>query len=140
MIRGKVTKGEVSKRLKEIGRDPEFADERDALTRCLGLMEKESETGRAVKDAVALLDEQVLRRYATLNCDEIKALVIEDKWFASIRTAIGGEVQQLTQRLATRVKELDERYADPLPKLEHDVEEYAAKVEEHLKRMGVAWE
>jgi len=38
------------------------------------------------------------------------------------------------------VKELDERYAAPMPKLEREVEEYAAKVEEHLRRMGVAWE
>jgi hypothetical protein len=41
---------------------------------------------------------------------------------------------------ATILQLCDERYADPLPKLEHDVEEYAAMFEEHLKRMGVAWE
>lgn len=137
---GKITKGDLSKRLKEIGRDPEYADERDALKRCLALMDAESDATKAVKTAQAKLDAAVLTMYPKLNEDAIKALVIEDKWFASICSAIEGEVQQATQRLATRVKELDERYARPLPELEVAVEEYAAKVEEHLKRMGVEWE
>jgi len=37
------------------------------------------------------------------------------------------------------VKELDERYARPLPEIEREVEAYRAKVEEHLRRMGVEW-
>ncbi|MCQ1537833.1 type I restriction-modification system subunit M [Methanocalculus taiwanensis] len=136
---GKITKGDLSQKLKEIGRDPEDADERDALKRCLALMDAESDATKAVKTAQAKLDAAVLAMYPKLNEDAIKVLVINDKWFASICSAIEGEVQQATQRLASRVKELDERYARPLPELEHEVEEYAAKVEEHLKRMGVEW-
>ncbi|HPZ14836.1 MAG TPA: hypothetical protein PLK04_11510, partial [Bacillota bacterium] len=71
--------------------------------------------------------------------DEIKTLVVEDKWFASIRAAVEGEVERLTQRLAGRVKELDERYARPLPELEREVEEFGAKVAEHLRKMGLKW-
>ncbi|HOB44253.1 MAG TPA: type I restriction endonuclease subunit M, partial [Bacillota bacterium] len=91
------------------------------------------------KEAQAALDKRVLARYATLTEDEIKTLVVEDKWFASIRAAIEGEVQRLTQRLAGRVKELDERYARPLPELEREVEVFGERVEEHLKRMGLVW-
>ena len=47
--------------------------------------------------------------------------MVEDKWFASLRAAIDGEVQRLTQQLAGRVKELEERYARPLPALEREV-------------------
>ena len=64
--------------------------------------------------------------------------MVEDKWSASIRTAIDHEVQRLTQRLAGRVQELEERYARPLPALEHEVEEFSAKVEGHLRRMGLS--
>ena len=32
-----------------------------------------------------------------------------------LRAAIDGEVQRVTQQLAGRVKELEERYAQPLP-------------------------
>ena len=136
--KGKVTQSVVKKRLKAIGNDTESGEERDALTRCLTLMDAEAETSKAVKDARAALDEQVLARYATLTEVEVKTLVIEDKWFASIRDAVEGEVQRLTQGLAGRVKELEERYARPLPELERDVESFGKKVEGHLKRMGVA--
>ena len=137
--KGNVTRKAVNDRLKEIGRSPEFAEERDALTRVMALIEAESRAGKAVKEARAALDERVLARYTTLTVDEIRTLVVEDKWFASIRAAVEGEVQRLTQRLAGRVKELDERYARPLPELEREVEAFGKKVEEHLKRMGLEW-
>ena len=45
----------------------------------------------------------------------------------------------MTQQLASRIKELDERYAEPLPQLEAEVEALSSKVDEHLKRMGLDW-
>ena len=63
--------------------------------------------------------------------------MVEDKWFTSISTAIEDEVQQVTQHLAERVKVLEERYARTLLELDQDVEELGAKVEEHLKNMGM---
>ena len=77
------------------------------------MIEAEAKAAKAVKEAQARLDEQVLARYAALTEAEIKTLVVEDKWFTSIRGAIEGEVQRLTQQLAGRVKELEERYARP---------------------------
>ncbi|MDO8475261.1 MAG: type I restriction-modification system subunit M [Candidatus Rokubacteria bacterium] len=136
---GKVTKGGVKERLKAIEGAPESDEERDTLIRCLELIEAESEAGKAVKDAQAVLDEKVLARYAKLIEAEIKRLVVEEKWFASIRAGIEGEVQRLTQQLAGRVKELEDRYAQPLPELECEVEALCSKVESHLKKMGLAW-
>jgi len=135
--KGKVTKGGVKERLKAVGRDAELADERQALLRCLELMDAEAEAGKAVKEAQAALDASVLARYAALTEEEIRTLVVEDKWLAAIQTAIEGQVQRLTQRLAGRVKELEERYARPLPELESELAALGARVQEHLKRMGV---
>ena len=136
--RGKVTRSTVKGRLKAIREEPESGEERDALTRCLDLIEAESEAGRSVKEAQAALDERVLARYATLTEAEIKTLVVEDKWFARVRGAVDGEVERLTQGLAGRVKALEERYARPLPELEREVETFGKKVEGHLKRMGLS--
>ena len=47
-------------------------------------------------------------------------------------------MQRLTQQLAGRVKELEERYTRPLPELEREVEVFGTKVEGHLKRMGIS--
>ncbi|MFZ5473345.1 MAG: N-6 DNA methylase, partial [Pseudomonadota bacterium] len=145
--KGKVTKAAVKDRLAEIkavipakaGIQSEFADERAALEKCLELIEAEAEASKAVKDAQSALDEKVLKHYAKLTEADIKTLVVDDKWFASIKSAIEGEVQRLTQRLASRVKELEERYAQPLPAIEREVEALAAKVEGHLRKMGLSW-
>ena len=139
--KGKVTKAGVTGQLKAIQDDgePESDKERDALTRCLAFIEAESKAGKAVKEAQTALDQRVLLRYATLTETETKTLVVEAKWFTSIQTAIEAEVQRLTQQLAGRVKELDERYARPMPELEREVEEFGVKVEGHLKKMGISW-
>ena len=136
--RGKVTKVGVKARLKAIQDEAESEKERDALSRCLVLIEAQSKAGKAVKQAQAALDRDVLARYATLTETEIKRLVVEDKWFAGLRDAIEDEVQKLTQQLAGRVKELEERYARPLPELEREVEGFSKKVGRHLKRMGLS--
>ena len=137
--KGKVTKGNLKDRLKETGKNPELTDERNVLTRCLELIETESEASKAVKGAQAALDGMVLSRYARLTEAEIKALVVEDKWFTSIQVAIEDEVQRLTQQFAGRVTELMERYEIPLPHLMDEVADLSVSVDEHLKRMGAVW-
>jgi len=137
--KGKATQAGIKARLKEIGDDPEFADERKALEMCGKLLDLESVAKKVVRDMQDKLDEQTLAKYPTLTETEIKTLVVEDKWLAKIAAAIEGEVERLTQRLAARVKELEERYAQPLPELEHEVEAFSEKVESHLKKMGVTW-
>ena len=137
--KGKVTKGGVKDRLKAIAGEAESDEERDALKRCLALIDAESDAAKAVKEAQAALDEKVLARYGKLTEAEIKTLVVEDKWLASLRAAIDGEVQRVTQQLAGRVKELEERYTRPLPELEREVEAISARVEGHLKKMGLVW-
>ena len=136
--KGKLTKASVSARLKAIRAEPGSADERQTLERGMALVEAESKASMAVKEAQADLDAQVLARYAALSKREIKSLVIEDKWLASIRAAIDAQVQRLAQRLSARIMEIEDRYTRPLPELERDVEAFSAKVSQHLVRMGIA--
>lgn len=158
--KGKVTKASVRERLKELRKarnmgeaDESTADELVALEQCLALSEAEDAADKAVKEAQAKLDVEVLARYTTLTTEEeaLKTLVIDDKWLATMQAiiveryfagelaAITSEVQRLTQGLIARVKELEERYAHPLPELEREVERLSMKVEAHLKQMGLVW-
>ncbi len=107
------------------------------MNRCLEMMDAEADAKKAVKDAQEKLDAQLLKKYGDLTESEIKKLAVDDKWFASIRSAVEGEVQRITQRLAGRVKELEERYAETMPELEVAVEALSGKVEGHLKQMGL---
>jgi type I restriction enzyme M protein len=138
--KGKVNKGGVKNRLKIIKNEPENEEESDALAQCLKLTEAESAAAKAVKDAQAKLDTKVLAKYGELTQDEIKTLAVDDKWFASTQAAIEGEVQRLTQKLAARVKELEERYAQPLPEMEQELNALGVNVEAHLSQMGLVWE
>ena len=136
--KGKLTKASATARLKAIRDEPNNEDEREALQRYVAFVESESKASREVKMAQAALDAQVLARYATLSESEIKSLVVEDKWLANIRAAIEIEVQRLTQRLAARIIEIEDRYARPLSELERDVEAFSVKVGRHLARMGLS--
>ena len=143
---GSVTATSVKARLKELkpnllthndGQDND--EEHDVLKHCLSLIDAKSKADKTVKEAQQALDEQVLARYGTLTETEIKQLVIDDKWFATIQAEITGEVQRLTQNLTERVKELEERYAQPLSSLAGEVEDFTLRVNKHLSNLGVAW-
>jgi type I restriction enzyme M protein len=138
--RGKLTAKGIKDRLKAIKSDPEAADERTALQAQLALIEAEAAAAKKVKDATRALDAQVRARYATLETETVQALVIDDKWLAALGDVLQGEVERVSQTLTGRVRELAERYAMPLPTLAAEVETLSARVEAHLRRMGVAWE
>ena len=140
---GNITAGSVKARLKALTPDlithhetQDNDDERDALENCLSLLDAKSKADKAIKESQLDLNTQVLAHYATLTEDEIKTLVVADKWFASIHASIDGEVQRLTQQLTGRVKELEERYAQPLLLLKQDVEGYSVRVEEDIRKIG----
>jgi type I restriction enzyme M protein len=137
--KGSVTKASVTERLKEINNETESEDEKKVLTRCLELIEAEAAASKVVNEAKALLDVQVLAKYATLTEAEIKTLVVDDKWFAALWVSLEGEVQRLTQALAVRLKELEERYAVTLPELKTCLAELGEKVDTHLGQMGLVW-
>ena len=134
---GKVTQAAVKARLKELRDDPGASEERDALDVCLELMKAHAAAKRATRAAQAKPDARVLARYATLTAAEVAEIVVGDKWMASFQGAIGNAVERLASGLVDRVRVLEERYADALPELERRVEDYGAKVESHLRRMGL---
>ena len=136
---GKITKTTVTTRLTQIKNDRDFADERKILNEYLALVEKESVASKKVNEAQKALNIKVLSKYPTFSEKEIKTLVVEDKWLATLATDVQSELDRVSQALTGRVKQLAERYATPLPKLTDEVETISAKVEQHLKKMGFAW-
>jgi type I restriction enzyme M protein len=57
----------------------------------------------------------------------------------NVDAAIHSEMDRVSQQLTQRVKELAERYEDPLPQMVSRVAELEAKVNRHLKTMGFSW-
>jgi type I restriction enzyme M protein len=135
----KIAKAEVNVRLKEIKTDKEAKDEAAMLKRWLELSETETALKRAVKELEAALDTLAYEKYPKLSEAEIKTLVVDDKWMAHLSAVVQGELDRVSQTLTGRIRELAERYATPLPRLTDEVTALAARVEEHLKRMGASW-
>lgn len=135
----KVSKVNVNARLKEIKGDSSAKDEADVLVQWLALSEKEAELKRKVKEAETALDELAYKKYPKLTGEEIKSLITEDKWLAAIDSAIYGEMDRVSQTLASRIKELADRYEATFPELEKAVVELQARVNQHLEKMGFSW-
>ena len=151
----KLNRAEVSRRLKEV-LDAEPADdsktlkaaeqrvpyasgeksESAVLLEWLNLDHRQTELNRKLKAAQAALMEKVAAKYAKLTDDEIKTLVVDDKWLATLAAAVQGELDRVSQTLTGRIRQLAERYASPLPQLTGEVATLAARVDGHLKKMG----
>jgi type I restriction enzyme M protein len=132
----KISKASVLKRIKEIKNSKDDADELAMLEKYSALFEKEADTKKAIKDAEKDLEKKVLTKYPTLTLDEIKTLVAERKWMDELSTRVLGEVDRLSQTLAGRVKELVDRYIEPMSEIAKEVEMLSKKVEDHLSTMG----
>jgi type I restriction enzyme M protein len=136
----KVNKAEVAKRLKEIKGDKDAADEAAVLNEWLELSENESDLKRRLKDAEAALDAKAYAQYPKVTEAEIKSLVVDDKWLGTLDSAVHGEMDRISQALTRRLKELAERYEATMPQMVNRVADLEAKVNQHLKRMGFAWQ
>jgi type I restriction enzyme M protein len=135
----KITAKAVKARLKEIGKDPDYADERKALEEYSTLVDQQADTKARLKAAQDDLEEKIDAKYPRLTEDDIKTLVVDDKWLASLAAAVQGELDRVSQTLTGRIRQLAERYATPLPQLTDEVAALAARVDGHLKKMGALW-
>jgi type I restriction enzyme M protein len=135
----KVNKASVATRLKEIKGDKDAKDEAAVLNEWLTLNADETELKRRLKEAEAALDAEACARYPKLTEAEIKALVVDEKWLAALDAVIHGEMDRVSQQLTKRVRELADRYENPLPWIISHVGESEAKVRRHLERMGFSW-
>jgi type I restriction enzyme M protein len=135
----KLTKASVSARLKEIKDDADSEEEIKALKNYLDLVEKEAVARGALKLAEESLSLKVANKYKHLTEEEVKALVVEDKWLATLASVLQGELNRVSQTLTGRIRELAERYSIPLPVLDHQLLLLSENVNKHLKNMGASW-
>ena len=137
--KGKLTKVSAKARFSDIKRDKDALEERTLLESYLELAEQESSASKTVKDAAKALDAKVAGKYSQLTVDDIKTLVVNDKWLAALSMSVQGELDRVSQALTGRIRQLAERYVAPVNQLAKDVETLAARVDEHLKEMGFVW-
>jgi type I restriction enzyme M protein len=136
----KLTKASVKARLQEITDDKDAGDERKILKGYLALVEMETSANKKVKEALKVLDAKVAAKYGKLSKDEVKILVVDDKWMGTLAAVVQSELDRVSQALTGRIKQLAERYVVPMPAIAGRIEELSAKVDAHLNKMGFVWE
>lgn len=134
--KGKLTKVSINARLKDIKNDKEAADELKTLEVYLALVEKEALANNQVKDARKTLEAKVSAKYTKLTEEEIKTLVVGDKWLVTLAANVQSELDRLSQTLTGRIRQLADRYSTPLPQLTENVKTLTTRVDEHLRKMG----
>jgi type I restriction enzyme M protein len=137
--KGKISRKAVVARLQKIGRDADFADERKTLTKFAALLDQQADAKSRLKAAQEALETKVAAKYGKLTEAEIKVLVVDHKWLSALSADVQSELDRVSQALAGRIRQLADRYAAPLPQVIEDVKTRAARVDEHLKKMGAVW-
>ena len=132
----KVNKTNVTSLLREIKDDKDATEEASVLNDWLKLNKEEAGLKKRLKEVEASLDIQAYAQYPRLTESEIRTLVVDNKWLATLDVAIHGEIDRVSQQLTQRVRELVERYEMPLPWMLDRVDELTANVNGHLNAMG----
>ena len=133
---GRLLRPNIVFRLDQIKDDPEAREEHKLLERYLDLMTTEAAASKKTRAAEKALSEAVVLKYGELSEDEVKTLIVEDKWLASLAGAVQGELDRVSQALTGRIRELAERYAKPLPEIVEGIEALSARVSCHVEKMA----
>ena len=118
---------------------PEGYSDLQAVVRYLDLLEQQSKLNTEKKAAEKALDKLAHDKYPQLSVEEIKSLVVNDKWLPMLGSSVQGELERVSQTLTGRIRQLAERYATPLPELTVELATLSGRVDEHLKNMGATW-
>ena len=133
----KISKALATARLRVAKREKSDPEEIKALEHLIKLYDAEAAAKKAAKELQAELDAAVLKEYGKLTEDDAKALVLDEKWHATIKSRIAGEVTSLTYDLVARIQQLGERYAQTVGELDSELGDLEGKVAGHLAAMGV---
>jgi type I restriction enzyme M protein len=137
--KGSLTKATLTKYIKDNRTNTDEKEAVELANQLLNLFDKEAELKKTVKTKETELDQLTLEQYGKLTSNEVQEIVVDDKWLTSIKFDIQTEIDGISQRLTTRIKELGERYDNKLGSLATETETLESKVADHLQKMGLVW-
>jgi len=131
----KLTKAIVKDKIEDSDSDEQIIK----LKQYMSFIEHETKVKAEIRKLEKELDAKVDSKYKTISVEEIKTLIVEDIWLAKVTEDINNAVDTVSHNLTARIKELAERYDQPLPEIELEVNVLSHKVEQHLAKMGFTW-
>lgn len=137
--KGSITKTTLTAFIKDNKSNPAEKESISLANEMLKLFNREAELKKDQKEKTVALDNLTLKTFKELTEDDVRTLVVDDKWLTSIKASIQTEIDAISQRLTSRVKQLAERYENTLIELDIETKTLEDKVSVHLEKMGLLW-
>ncbi len=129
----KINESVLKKELKN-ATDPE---DEQILKTALEWLEAKNKALKMKNKAYEELELKAFHQYKNLEINEIKDLIIKDKWLNSLKNALENKIQKRTNAFISALNEIISSYSNSLLELDKEVKESESKVLEHLKDLGL---
>ncbi len=121
---------------KELKNATDLEDEK-ILKTALELLEAKNKALKMKNKAYEELELKAFHQYKNLEINEIKDLIIKDKWLNSLKNALENKIQKRINAFISALNGIISSYFNSLLELDKEVKESESKVLEHLKDLGI---
>ncbi|GAA8221462.1 hypothetical protein HpDR153_04360 [Helicobacter pylori] len=121
---------------KELKNATDLEDEK-ILKTALKWLEAKNKALKMKNKAYEELELKAFHQYKNLEINEIKDLIIKDKWLNSLKNALENKIQKRINAFISALNEIISSYSNSLLELDKEVKESESKVLEHLKDLGL---
>ncbi|MDU9726078.1 type I restriction-modification system subunit M [Helicobacter pylori] len=112
-------------------------EDKEILKTALELLEAKNKALKSKNKAYEELELKAFHQYKKLELDEIKDLIIQDKWLKSLKNALENKILKRINAFSSALNEIISSYSNSLLELDKEVKESESKVLEHLKDLGL---
>ncbi|MGL2548188.1 type I restriction-modification system subunit M [Helicobacter pylori] len=112
-------------------------EDKQILKTALELLEAKNKALKMKNKAYEELELKAFHQYKNLEINEIKDLIIKDKWLNSLKNALENKIQKRINAFISTLNGIISSYSNSLLKLDKEVKESESKVLEHLKDLGL---
>ncbi|EMR56352.1 type I restriction-modification system, M subunit [Helicobacter pylori UMB_G1] len=112
-------------------------EDKQILKTALEWLEAKNKALKMKNKAYEELELKAFHQYKNLETNEIKDLIIKDKWLNSLKNALENKIQKRTNAFISALNEIISSYSNSLLELDKEVKESESKVLEHLKDLGI---
>ena len=126
----------LSADFKKLKKSAPHDEETLRLAEYFKLEKAKKDTASELKRLIAALEALEKAKYPTLTMDELKTLIVKEKWLKTIEDGVFSLYTAVSNKLSERVTELAERYAETLPELDEEGKELETEFFANLKAMG----
>ncbi|MUU57859.1 type I restriction endonuclease subunit M [Helicobacter pylori] len=112
-------------------------EDKQILKTALEWLEAKNKALKMKNKAYEELELKAFHQYKNLEINEIKDLIIKDKWLNSLKNALENKIQKRINAFISALNEIISSYSNSLLELNKEVKESESKVLEHLKDLGL---